>query len=154
MQKLVPIHIGVIVKDIEKAMEYYTETFQVGPWNDFGQLNENAEYYGKKHVLSYRAASAPFGPINLELIQPTGGESVFMDALKEQGEGIHHVCVQVDDIEKAEEEWKALGFEIVDKVPMYEMEPGFSLGFFFTNPDKHGNIRFEVVQEVITETKE
>lgn len=151
MLDLKPIHIGVLVEDIDKAIEFYTNTLHIGPWQSFGELKENAEYYGKKHTLCYKAAMAPFGDLNLELIQPTAEGSVFYDDLKAHGTGIHHVCAAVDDIEKTIEECKALGFTIQEKVPMYEMEPGFSLGFCFIDSEKLGGMKFELVQEVHAE---
>lgn len=153
MFEMKPFHIGILVKDIEVAMKYYTEKFGMESWQDFGELQENALYYGKPHKLCYRAAMAPFGDLELELIQPTAEGSVFADDLKAHGEGMHHVAIEVEDIEKTIEECKALGFEIVDYVPMYEMEPGFSLGFIFINSDKVGGMKLELVQQVISERK-
>lgn len=146
-----PIHIGILVHDIEKAMEYYSKELNIGPWESFGELRENAEYYGKTHKLCYKAAMAPFGSIQLELIQPTESGSVFYDDLQARGEGIHHVCISVDDIDKTEAECREKGFSIIDKVPMYEMEPGFSLGFIFIDSDKIGGMKLELVQEIHTE---
>lgn len=146
-----PIHIGVLVHDIDKAMEYYSKELNIGPWESFGELRENAEYYGKPHTLCYKAAMAPFGSLQLELIQPTEPGSVFYDDLQERGEGVHHVCIAVDDIEKTEAECREKGFTIVDKVPMYEMEPGFSLGFIFIDSDKVGGMKLELVQEIHSE---
>lgn len=151
MFKMNPIHIGVLVKDIEEAIQYYSSKFNIGPWQNFGELQENAEYYGKPHKLCYKAAMAPFGKLELELIQPTAECSVFADDLKARGEGVHHVCIEVEDIEKTIEECKALGFTIIDYVPMYEMEPGFSLGFIFIDSDKIGGMKLELVQQVFSE---
>lgn len=142
-----PIHFGVLVKNIDSAMAYYQEKYNIADWQYFGELQENALYYGKPHKLCYKAAMASFGTMNLELIEPTAEGSVFSDALMTRGEGIHHVCIEVDDIEKTVEELKAKGFDIIDQVPMYEMEPGFSLGFCFIHSEV-GGLDLELVQEV------
>ncbi len=63
----------------------------------------------------------------------------------------YHICIKVDDIDKAEAECREQGFTIIDKVFMYEMEPGFSLGFIFIDSDKVGGVKLELVQEVISE---
>lgn len=148
MFEMKPTHIGVLVNDINAAMKFYSDTFHMDSWEDFGELQENAEYYGKKCKLCYRAAMASFGDIGLELIQPTADNSIFYDDLKAHGPGVHHVCVAVDDIEQTICECKQLGFTIIEKVPMYEMEPGFSLGFCFIDSDKKGGMKLELVQEV------
>lgn len=141
------IHIGVFTKDINKAAEYLDSQCGIGPWEIYPELHENAIYKeNQEHKLNYIAAMAPFGSIHLELIQPTGGMSVFEDDFKKNGEGVHHVCIQVENIEKAKAEAKDEGYEILDEVPMYEMEPGFSLGFFFMR-SKEANLVYEVVEE-------
>ena len=147
MFEMKPIHFGVIVKDIDSAMHTYEEKFGINDWQYFGELQENALYYGKPHKLCYKAAMASFGSQNIELIEPTADGSVFYDALQSRGEGIHHVCIEVDDIEKTVEELKEKGFAIIDQVPMYEMEPGFSLGFCFIHSEV-GGLDLELVQEV------
>ena len=144
-----PVHIGVLVEDIEKAMAYCTETLGVGPFQDFGELRETSFYYGKPGKLCYRAAMAPFGDLQLELIQPTADQSIFWDDLKKNGPGIHHICLKVDDAEAAAEECRRAGMEIREQVPLYEMEPGFSVGFFFV--DTPFGMRLEMTQEEIAE---
>ena len=71
MIQLNPSHIGVLVEDIDRAMEFYTQKFGVDSWQYFGELQEEAEYYGKPHKLCYKAAMASFDTMQLELIQPT-----------------------------------------------------------------------------------
>ena len=149
MFEMNPVHLGVLVEDIEKAMEYCQTVLGVGPFEDFGELQENSFYYGKPGKLCYRAAMAPYGNLQLELIQPTQPDSIFWDDLKKCGPGIHHVCLKVDDAEAAEEECRKAGMEIREKVPLYEMEPGFSVGFFFV--DTPFGMRLEVTQEEIAE---
>lgn len=145
------VHIGLFTKDIEKAAEYLDKECGIGPWEIFPELHENAMYKGNQsHLLNYKAAMAPFGNIKLELIQPTGGVGVFEDGIKEIGTGIHHVCIQVDDVAKAKAEAISEGYEILDEVMMYEMQPGFSLGFFFIKA-KDSNMIFEIVEERISE---
>ena len=88
-----PVHIGIICADMDESIKKFQTRYGIGPFEDFGELHENAIRFGKEHILNYKAAMAPFGNINLELIQPTGGDSVFEDALKTQGECIHHTCI-------------------------------------------------------------
>ena len=53
------------------------------------------------------------GNIQLELIEPYGGPSVWQDFLDETGGGIHHIAYHVDDMETAIEKCKAFGMELV-----------------------------------------
>ncbi|MCX7857744.1 MAG: VOC family protein [Deltaproteobacteria bacterium] len=51
--------------------------------------------------------------IYLEILTPTDSTSPISNFLKKKGPGLHHLCFEVDDIEKAVEEFKHKGFQIV-----------------------------------------
>ena len=82
-------HVGVVVRDIDGALPYFTERLGLAilereeqPWN------------GVRVV--YLAA----GSTVLQLVEPTGPGPV-RDHLDVQGEGLHHVCFAVPDIPAA-----------------------------------------------------
>ena len=63
-----------------------------------------------------KAAFLPVGESHLELLEPTDPSSVIARFL-EKREGLHHVCVEVEDIEAALAELKARGVRLVDESP-------------------------------------
>ena len=92
----------LVVRDLDKSMEYLWNTFGIGPWNvyarDFnstrdGESIRDMTYYGKPARFSYKTASTKNKPgsIVIELIQPVEGDNIYSDFLKEHGEGIHHL---------------------------------------------------------------
>ena len=56
---------------------------------------------------------ARIGPIDLQLIQPGEGVSLYKDHLKKKGEGVYHLGFVVDDINESEAEAKRRGLSII-----------------------------------------
>lgn len=98
-------HIGVAVKNLEEAIEVYT---------NLGLKLERVEELREQKV---KIAFFPIGESHLELIQGTEPESVISRFIESKGEGIHHIAVLVKDIEKALESAKRAGIELIDERP-------------------------------------
>jgi methylmalonyl-CoA epimerase len=64
-----------------------------------------------------RVAFLPVGDTRLELLEPTSEEGPVASFLRRRGEGIHHVCLEVKDIEAVLEELKKAGIRLVDDQP-------------------------------------
>lgn len=100
--------IGMVVRDIEKAIGLYTDLFDIGSWEDT-VIPEytNMMYRGQQAKFRYKVAlSKGFAP-QWELIQPVEGPTVYDDDFGKNGEGLHHLGFFVNDIDariKASEE--------------------------------------------------
>lgn len=97
-------HIGIAVKDVNKALEFFTsilgsENFKIK------ELDE----------MKLRIAEINVSDITIELLEPMTGEKVVSKFLQKRGGGIHHICFEVDDIEKATSYLSTKGFK-----PVYE----------------------------------
>ncbi len=83
--------VGVVVKDLDECMEYYSSTFGIGPWRvvelDFPEVKLRDE----THPWKVRVGFASLGPVELELIQVVGGRSIHSEFLDEGREGLHHL---------------------------------------------------------------
>jgi methylmalonyl-CoA/ethylmalonyl-CoA epimerase len=99
-------HIGIAVKDLEEGVSKYE-----------GQLGFHLE--GRENVESESVEVAIFnvGESRIELLQSTSPDSVISKFIANRGEGIHHVAVEVDDIEKELEELKGKGAPVLDDEP-------------------------------------
>jgi methylmalonyl-CoA/ethylmalonyl-CoA epimerase len=98
------VQVGVVVKDLERSIRYLTEVFGIGPfrtidWPPAGRTDLQRFYHGQPGNFTARMAFADLGSVELELIQPVTGESVWTDFLKEHGEGIHHIRFNTFDME-------------------------------------------------------
>jgi methylmalonyl-CoA/ethylmalonyl-CoA epimerase len=86
----------IVVHDIDKSVASMWNNFGVGPWNIVDLPPESMSdltYYGKPARFGFKAALTQkrIGGIEFELIQPTIGDSIYRDYLKQYGEGIQHL---------------------------------------------------------------
>jgi methylmalonyl-CoA epimerase len=99
-------HIGIVVRDIQEALEVYETALGL-------PLREVVEVPDQEVEVAF----LPIGESNIELVQPTTGDTGIARFLDKRGEGIHHVCIDVDDIEAALARLRACGVQLIDNVP-------------------------------------
>lgn len=99
-------HVGIVVRDLQEALQVYQTALGL-------PLREVMELPDQK----VRIAFLPVGESNVELVQPTTDDSGIARFLAKQGEGIHHLCIEVAEIEAALAQLKTHGVELIDEVP-------------------------------------
>ena len=99
-------HIGIVVRDIQESLEVYEKAL--------GLPLEEIQGVPDQQV---RVAFLPIGESNVELVQPTSDGTGIAKFLEKRGEGIHHICVEVEDIEAALARLKAHQVPLIDEVP-------------------------------------
>jgi methylmalonyl-CoA/ethylmalonyl-CoA epimerase len=100
-------HIGLAVKYIEQAAKLYQNVFDC-------QVSEIIDVPDRKLRIAFIDVSGT----KLELLMGTDEESVISKFIEKKGEGIHHVCFEVEDVEKAAAQLQEKGIELVDKPRM------------------------------------
>jgi len=98
------VQIGVVVQDLDRTITVLSEVFGIGPfraidWPPPDRTDIQSVYYGEPGDCSARMAFTELGPIELELIQPLEGKSIWADFLEKHGEGIHHIRFNVPHLE-------------------------------------------------------
>ena len=91
--------IAIMVKDIEKAISYYSETLNVGPFATVEYKPERAIMRGKEVAFTLNLAFANWGDQNLELMEIAEGEPQHKEFLERTGGGVHHLGFYVDDVD-------------------------------------------------------
>ena len=99
-------HIGIVVRDIQSAQVFYIE--KLGLKLSTVEVNE---------AYQVKIAFFPVGEVLIELIEPLNEDSAIARYLKEQGEGIHHIAFESDDLDLELKRLSTLGTPIIDKVP-------------------------------------
>ena len=99
-------HIAIAVNDIAQALPAYTEG-----------LGLTATHIEDVPVQGARVALLPLGETNLELVAPLTADSSLARAIERRGEGVHHLCFEVDDIHAELAGLQARGVRLVDVVP-------------------------------------
>ena len=110
------IQIGQVVRDIEKTMEVLHRDFGIGPFNvrTFNQSNhQNPLTRGKPNDHTFRCASVWVDDnLQYELMQPLTGRSIYNEFLDARGEGLHHLKLYFQDVEKAMADCQAKGYSV------------------------------------------
>ncbi len=92
--------ICIVVKDLKATMEQYWTKLGIGPFRIYSlDTNELAgvTYRGQPANYRLQVAFATIGPLELELIEPQGGDSSYQEFLDRHGEGVQHVGIYVQD---------------------------------------------------------
>ena len=106
-------HIGIVVRDVEKAMEYYGSVFGLGPFTTEVYDLKSFVFRGKTAGAKVKAAIAYSGPVFIELVQVLEGETVHTEFLRERGEGLQHVAFLVRNLDEKLKELAKSGIEPV-----------------------------------------
>ena len=99
-------HIGIAVKSINAAKTIY---------EDLGLRVEHVEIVDTQKV---RTAFLSIGDANLELLEPSAPDSTIAKYIEKRGEGIHHICLRVDDIEAELARLKERGYRLINEAPV------------------------------------
>jgi len=124
-------HFGIAVHDIDEARQPYEA------------LGLSLARMQEVPNLPKRVAFLPVGDVDIELLQPTepGGDlSLF---LAERGEGIHHICFEVEDIDATVAAVQAMGMQLLEPEP----RQGASGRIAFLHPDSANGVLIEFVEK-------
>jgi len=126
-------HIAVAVDDIEKYSMIFKGLFDL----DSGDIEIN-----KANGVSLTFVD--FNNCEVEFLKPLDNESAIAKFLSKRGPGIHHFCIQVEDIHEALDELKTKNIELIDKTPR-QGAGGSQVAFI--HPKSTGGILIELKQE-------
>ena len=124
-------HIGIAVSNIEEASKYYQSTFNI----EKAPILEN-------HEFSVLGTFLPVNGVHLELLQGTNDESIISKFIAERGEGIHHLCFEVEDIQQSINTLLARDIKLLDSTP----RQGFIGPVVFLHPKSSKGVLVELAQ--------
>ncbi|MCF6179323.1 MAG: methylmalonyl-CoA epimerase [Geopsychrobacter sp.] len=125
-------HIGIAVKNIEAAIPFYRDIMGM----NFEGIEEVAEQ-------KVRVAFLQVGESRIELLEPTSPDSPVAKFLEKNGEGIHHVAYEVEDIEAALTDLQTKGVRLIDKTPR---KGAHGASIAFVHPKASGGVLTELCQ--------
>lgn len=97
-------HIGIAVNDIDDAVKLYTDILGLKVTNIEVVADQNA-----------KTAIIPVGETKIELIQSTSPEGTIAKFIERRGEGLHHIALEVDDIQDALKTMNEKGVALIDQ---------------------------------------
>jgi methylmalonyl-CoA/ethylmalonyl-CoA epimerase len=153
-------HIGIVVRDLDKAINYYSSVFGLGPFRTETYELKPFIYRGKTANARVRAALADSGSVFIELVQVLEGETPHTEFLREKGEGIQHVAFLVRDLDEKLNELAKSGIEPVmryrllmdapadsrDNQPAASKKNCLELNEVYLNSDKVGGAMIQLME--------
>ena len=129
-------HIGIAVRSIADARRLYESL-------GLRVVHEETVEHEQVHT-----ALIPAGDTRIELLEPTAPESTIGRFLAKRGEGLHHIALQVGNIEAALETLQAQGVRLVSE----EIQTGAGGHlYFFVHPSSTGGVLLEICQDAISD---
>jgi methylmalonyl-CoA/ethylmalonyl-CoA epimerase len=99
-------HVAIAVKDLDRAISLYRDVLGL----KLAEIEEVPEQQVRTAIFGH-------GMGRIELICPTANDTGVAKFLEKRGEGLHHICIEVNDIEAAIRELKARGAPMIDETP-------------------------------------
>ena len=127
-------HVAIIVRNIEQALGFYRDTLGIKP----GEIKEVPT---EQVRIAFLPMGGPGGS-EIELIEPTTPDSNLAKFLEKRGEGLHHICLEVENIDAALAELQEQGAPVLDKHPRLAAE-GRAI---FIHPKGTNGVLLELVE--------
>lgn len=99
-------HIAIIVDNLEAALSFWRDSLGM----ELAGLHDRPDEQA-------RIAFLPAGDSEVELVEPTTRDSGLARFLEKRGAGMHHVCLEVDDIEEMMANLRRSGVELINEQP-------------------------------------
>ncbi len=125
-------HVAIVVEDLPTALHFWQEALGL----DLQRTEDNA-------TEAVRIAFLPLGESEIELLEPTTPESGIAKYLAKRGPGMHHVCLQVDDIEAAMQRLRDHQIELINETPRTRED---GTRYAFVHPRSAGGVMVELYE--------
>ncbi len=125
-------HVAVVVTDIDKALTFWRDALGI-------DLHELRDVPAEQS----RVAFLPVAGSEVELVQPTSDDSGIAKYLAKRGPGMHHLCLEVDDIDGMLFNLKAKGVRLITAEPKTTAD---GKKYAFIHPESTGGVLVELYQ--------
>jgi methylmalonyl-CoA/ethylmalonyl-CoA epimerase len=127
-------HIGIAVKSIEPVKDFFYTVFGIIP--DYEEIIEDQ----KVKIVGFKVGNSI-----TEFLEPIGTDSPISSFLEKRGEGLHHICYGVNDIQEVLTKMKSQGIKLIDEEPRLGAD-GKKIAF--VHPKSFFNVLLELSQEI------
>ena len=128
-------HIGILVRDIDEAVKAFSEIL------GFRKVDSPPSADSEGDFKSVQIAA---GEVTIELIEPVNPDSPLASFLEKRGEGLHHISIEVDDIDQKLDSLKAKGVRLINE----KVQVVGSSKVAFVHPSATKGILVELTEKV------
>jgi methylmalonyl-CoA/ethylmalonyl-CoA epimerase len=125
-------HIAVVVDDMEKSLAFWRDAIGI-------ELHELRDVPAEKSQVAF----LPLAGAEIELVMPTSEDSGIAKYLAKRGPGMHHLCLEVDDINGMVVQLKAKNIRLINEEPRLAAD---GRKYAFIHPESTGGVLVELYQ--------
>jgi methylmalonyl-CoA/ethylmalonyl-CoA epimerase len=125
-------HIAVVVDDMEKSLSFWRDALGI-------QLHELRDVPAEKSQVAF----LPVAGAEVELVMPTSDDSGIAKYLAKRGPGMHHICLEVDDIDDVMSDLKQKNIRLINEEPRVAVD---GKKYAFIHPESTGGVLVELYQ--------
>jgi len=125
-------HVAVVVEDMEKSLAFWRDALGI-------ELRELRDVPAEKSQVAF----LPLAGAEVELVMPTTDDSGIAKYLAKRGPGMHHLCLEVDDIQGMLAQLKARNIRLINEEPRLAAD---GKKYAFIHPESTGGVLVELYQ--------
>ena len=125
-------HVAVVVDDMDKALSFWRDMLGL-------ELHELRDVPAEKSQVAF----LPLHGSEVELVRPTSDDSGIAKYLAKRGPGMHHICLEVDDIEGMLAQLKSKGARLINEEPRTAAD---GKKYAFIHPESASGVLVELYQ--------
>lgn len=125
-------HVAVVVDDMEKSLAFWRDALGI-------ELHELRDVPAEKSQVAF----LPLAGAEVELVMPTTDDSGIAKYLAKRGPGMHHLCLEVDDIAGMLARLKAKDVRLINEEPRVGAD---GKKYAFIHPESTGGVLVELYQ--------
>ena len=125
-------HIAIVVEDMEESLAFWRDALGI-------ELHELRNAPAEKSQVAF----LPLAGAEVELVMPTSDDSGIAKYLAKRGPGMHHLCLEVDDIEGMLSRLKQKKIRLINEEPRIAAD---GRKYAFVHPESAGGVLVELYQ--------
>ena len=127
-------HVAIVVRDLDASLRFYRDTLGIRP-------SQVLDFPSESVKIAFLPMGGPDGS-QIELLEPTNPDTGIAKFLEKRGEGMHHICLEVEDIDRALSELQSDNVPVLDTVP----RPTAEGRGIFIHPKGTSGVLLELIQ--------
>lgn len=125
-------HVAIVVENMEKSLAFWRDALGI-------KLHELRDVSAEKSQVAF----LPLAGAEVELVMPTTDDSGIAKYLAKRGQGLHHLCLEVDDIEGMMAQLKEKNIRLINEEPRTGAD---GKKYAFIHPESTGGVLVELYQ--------
>jgi len=125
-------HVAVVVDDLDKSLSFWRDALGI-------ELHELREVPAENSQVAF----LPLAGSKVELVKPTTDDSGIAKYLARRGPGMHHICLEVDDIDGMLSQLRKKGVRLINEQPHTAAD---GKKYAFIHPESTGGVLVELYQ--------